>query len=504
MVIIGSKVKKILLIISRMFLFLLIVGGIISAFLLFQERNLIYNLSGIITFAILGITALFLLFLCLLQKQPKQQIQQTTIFYFLTLFLLLLFLALFISSYGLYSLWFFLFKFLSPVYLIGLVFIFALIMTFFLKDLGYTISFCVPVLLYPFIFLNHAKTELALGAILGGIILGNIIVTYFQYDFSKLNIKRSFIKKIFIGNFKIFLLTFLVSLILFFLLGKDHYVLFSSNIHFNKTTLLINLLGFFLLFLFLLFQIKPVFIFTICVIVQTITGFILQLFAIESQYNVISFLLFSHHETLINVSLYLYSYCCATVWFGILLVLASFKAMYGQFMSNVILFYQLDKKFMTIGMVFNYEYKYLFYYKSWIDLLTYRYQQNTITVWLTSNDIVVNHRLVQTIILYQLHYQIMQMFLPFSIHLLWTLFWTSNNFNIVMLRSYLLFLKSAWVYYFLLALLTFFIIFPGGQDYFFHNWWEGLTYRIKLKQCSLTKCIKGSRIRKKWKQNKKK
>lgn len=104
MVIIGSKVKKILLIISRMFLFLLIVGGIISAFLLFQERNLIYNLSGIITFAILGITALFLLFLCLLQKQPKQQIQQTTIFYFLTLFLLLLFLALFISSYGLYSL----------------------------------------------------------------------------------------------------------------------------------------------------------------------------------------------------------------------------------------------------------------------------------------------------------------------------------------------------------------------------------------------------------------
>lgn len=186
-------------------------------------------------------------------------------------------------------------------------------MTFFLKDLGYTISFCVPVLLYPFIFLNHAKTELALGAILGGIILGNIIVTYFQYDFSKLNIKRSFIKKIFIGNFKIFLLTFLVSLILFFLLGKDHYVLFSSNIHFNKTTLLINLLGFFLLFLFLLFQIKPVFIFTICVIVQTITGFILQLFAIESQYNVISFLLFSHHETLINVSLYLYSYCCATV-----------------------------------------------------------------------------------------------------------------------------------------------------------------------------------------------
>ncbi|WP_348736820.1 hypothetical protein [Spiroplasma endosymbiont of Ammophila pubescens] len=267
---------------------------------------------------------------------------------------------------------------------------------------------------------------------------------------------------------------------------------------------LINLIGFLLLFLFLLFQIKPVFIFTICVIVQTITGFVLQLFAIESQYNVISFLLFSQNETLINVSLYLYSYCCATVWFGILLVLASFKTMYGQFMNNIILFYQLDQKFMTIGMVLNYEYKYFFYYKSWTDLLTSRQQQNTISVLLTSNDIVVNHRLIQTIILYQLHYQIMQMFLPFSIHLLWALFWTSNNFNIVMLTSYLLFLKSAWVYYFLLVLLTLFIIFPWGQDYFFLNWWEVLTYRIKLKQCSITKSIKSSRIRKKWQQNKKK
>ncbi|WP_419334980.1 hypothetical protein [Spiroplasma endosymbiont of Sarcophaga variegata] len=168
-----------------------------------------------------------------------------------------------------------LFKVLSPVCLVGLVFLSAIILTFLLKDLGYVVTFGVPVLLYPFIYINHSKTYLALGAILGGIILGNTIVYYLNYNFRKQEMKQVFIKQIFRGNFKIFVLTFIVSLILFFVLGNDSYALFSPTINFNERSLLINLSAFFIFIILLVLQLKPLIVFLLTVIIQTVTAFVL-------------------------------------------------------------------------------------------------------------------------------------------------------------------------------------------------------------------------------------
>ncbi|AOX43763.1 hypothetical protein S100390_v1c04200 [Spiroplasma sp. NBRC 100390] len=501
---IELKLKKILPILSRIILCLLIVGGILSALFLFSQNDVNYSISGLIIVAFLGIITIILLLGNLTQRQPKQQISQDKVLYFLTLFFLVLFLTLFISSYGLYGLWFLLFKVLSTVYLIGLVFLFAVILTFFLKDLGYVVTFCVPILLYPFILINHSKTYLALGAILGGVILGNIIVTYLNNDFSKQGMKREFIKQIFRGNFKIFVLTFIVSLILFFVLGNDSYALFSPTINFNEKSLLINLSAFIIFIILLVFQLKPLIVFLLTIIIQTITAFISNLWAVGSSYNFISFLLFQQNEILTNLSLYLYSYCLAIVWFMILLVLASFKTMYCQFMTNLAVIHYLNDKFNKIGVLVNYQYKYLFYQKTWIDLLTYHNQSKTLITNLLNDENSINPRFVQTTVIYQLYYQTLQILLPFSINLLWALFWTSNGFEITMLTTYWWFLKGAWVFYFLIILLTLFIFFPNVQDYFFRNWWSWLVYRIKLTLFSTTKKGKARQTRKKWNQNRKK
>ncbi|WP_283272665.1 hypothetical protein [Spiroplasma sp. SV19] len=439
-----------------------------------------------------------------MQKQPKQQISQDKVVYFLTLFFLVLFLALFISSYGLYGLWFFLFKVLSPVCLVGLVFLFSLILTCFLKDLGYAVTFCVPVFLYPFIFINHSKAYLALGAIFGGIILGNMIVTYLNCDFIKQGMKREFIKQIFSNNVKIFVLIFIVSLILFFVLGNDIYALFSPTINFNEKSLLINLSAFAVFIILLVFQLKPLIIFLLTVIVQTITAFVLKLLTVTSNYNFISFLLFQQTEMLTNLSLYLFSYCVAMVWFVILLVLVSFKTMYRQFMTNLAVIQYLNTDFNKIGDLANYQYKYLFYQKTWIDLLTYHNQSKAMTLRLLTDENEVNVRFVQTTVIYQLYYQTVQVLLPFSINLLWALVWTSNSFGITMLTAYSWFLKGAWVFYFVITLLTIFILLPNIQDCFFYNWWSWLIHRIKLVQLPTTRKTKSRRTQKRWNQNRKK
>ncbi len=146
---------------------------------------------------------------------------------------------------------------------------------------------------------------------------------------------------------------------------------------------------------------------------------------------------------LTNLSLYFLSYCLAVVWFMILVVLASFKTMYCQFMINLTVIYNLNIKFEQINNMANHQYKYLFYQKTWVDLLTYHNQSKTLLTTLTNDEKNINLRFVQTVIIYKLYYQTLLVLLPFSINLLWALFWTSNSFGIAMLTAYYWFLKGA-------------------------------------------------------------
>lgn len=467
-----AKTKKVLSIITLVVLLLLILTSPIAFYILFTEKTSAINIAALATIGLLlGLT--LILFILMRNSNRQTNVQNKTIKYFISMFMLLVFLSLFISSYGLYGLWVAIFKFLPPACIIGLVFIFALMLIFFMKNIGYTIVFGVPILTYPFAYINSAVNYLALGSILSGFVIGNIMVQYINLPLKVKSINKQVSKKLFFSSLKVFLLSLIVTLGLYFTLANDFKAFFADTLNLKFKDILLNLIPLAIVLLLLIFHLDYIYVFLIGIIAQTITGFILNLFIHGSAYNALNFLCFNLPlPSLQSKRCYLIAWCQSLFWFFMIVILAGFKSLYAEFITNLEITKNINHHFCAYRKTMTLSAKTDFYKKAILNLFLDNniLEEDLILMLKKSGKNQLPQHMIVYSMLSSIYFPILLVFLPFNITNFWSLLWTAHSFSFSIISGYIVLFKSFWGGYFLILFVNLFIIFNKLQIIYFKNW----------------------------------
>ncbi|AGM26418.1 hypothetical protein SSYRP_v1c08290 [Spiroplasma syrphidicola EA-1] len=483
-------------------LFLILTSGLI-AFLTIEFTN------DLVNFNIIGLIGL-LLFLCFLiyliklitSKQSNNVIKlqkkdKTSVEEIINLLLLCLFLSLFIKGYGLYGFWTLLFKLLSPVVLVGLTFLFTLMLGLIIPNLK-TSAIIIPILLiYPFIFVD-SNLWMGLGAIISGLTITNFVNVRSQYYQNIGKENDSLVKKYLWINAKVIGIIIIVLTILYFTIGMTPQAFFNNNLDINFTNLLINLIPFLLLLGCYILNLKMTVCLPILVLLQIVLGLTLDLFNVVSIYNSNYFVLIKSNLFVNNNSLVSIFEAVLTsfIWFFVIIIIDEFTYQYNHLilsLRNLNSLWeekQLDCNIKSYGK-----------YHFWVTLLLIVSFENTPTIArglkISDNtDNKIKTYLVQNYLSFSIW-----SILPFSFNTIWVMIWTSAFTNFSLGEGYLKILQLSWGNYLIIWFALLFISFSKIYDLIQMNWISTIKFEIKSKPKVAVK-NKTNKIRGRWNKEK--
>ncbi|AHF57958.1 hypothetical protein [Spiroplasma eriocheiris] len=488
---------------------MILVGGTLTiAILLKNEYRNYVNYVNILIILLMGLLSLFIYFY---QFWPSrnQELALTTIKKVLnkdqinnlmSILLLCLFMTIFIGGYGLYSLWAILFKFLSPVCLVGLSFLLSLVIAIIFKNGLLTIIFTIPVIIYPYLIsANHSW--LMIGAILSGLTIGtilnhkNAVWNYLWHH------QPTFFWKIYRTNLKLLSSAIIIGLIIYFTIGNEPLAFFNNKLNFSDSFMLINLIPLLIVILMLIGHCNFAMTLFFGILMQTIVGFAKGSFNVVSDFNNVTILisqvtiLFGDgHYFLLNYFNYLTN---GLIWSAIYFMLIAIYLSFNSFFYNLkqIKSYQklLQKKIQITNQPGISYYVSYFFLKC---LLTWEP-----TILFNDKDYQIfgkeapEHYLKRIII----EVSLLQIFINLTCNgfaYLTMSFWIYTTHQISFLDGYLLMLKTVFPLYWIIIIIWLLISFKKFSKFMLGDWFQ--QFRKLNVKIFTPKHLKGKWPNKKW------